>query len=80
MNTTLDWRTPALTVIDGRRLPIRHVAYLRKVIGGAVDSLITRQRCDPAGRLVQQWDPRLFDSLRNTQVILLSHSSRFTAV
>ncbi len=60
MSTNVHWRTPELKANDPRGLPIRQVAYLRKVAGGAVDTLITRQRHDTLGRLVEQWDPRLF--------------------
>ncbi|WP_311196683.1 RHS repeat-associated core domain-containing protein [Pseudomonas brassicacearum] len=35
------------------------MAYLRKVADGALDTLITRQRHDTLGRLIEQWDPRL---------------------
>jgi insecticidal toxin complex protein TccC len=51
--------TPALTVIDGRGLPIRQVAYLRTVAGEAPRALVTCQQYDVAGRLVAQHDPRL---------------------
>ncbi|KAA0953645.1 hypothetical protein, partial [Pseudomonas sp. ANT_H12B] len=61
MNLTVHQRTPSLGVIDGRGLPIRQVEYLRKVAGGPVETLITRQLYDVAGRLIEQWDPRLFE-------------------
>jgi insecticidal toxin complex protein TccC len=51
--------TPTLTVIDGRGLPIRQVAYLRTVAGEPPRALVTRQQHDVAGRLVAQHDPRL---------------------
>ena len=38
---------------------MRQVAYLRTVAGTSVETLITRQRHDAAGRLVEQRDPRL---------------------
>ncbi|MDR7286937.1 hypothetical protein J2X84_005812, partial [Pseudomonas corrugata] len=60
MNPGLHACTPNLTVIDSRGLPIRQVAYLRNLVGGPLDTLITRQRHDAAGRRVAQWDPRLF--------------------
>ncbi|MBU6957733.1 toxin [Pseudomonas sp. CVAP len=60
MNTNVHWRTPELKANDPRGLPIRQVAYLRKVAGAEVDTLITRQHHDTLGRLVEQWDPRLF--------------------
>ncbi|MCO8312373.1 RHS repeat-associated core domain-containing protein [Pseudomonas mandelii] len=55
----IDWRTPALSVIDGRGLPIRQVAYLRTFADEPASALISRQRHDIAGCLVTQWDPRL---------------------
>ncbi|MDR7284283.1 hypothetical protein J2X84_003116, partial [Pseudomonas corrugata] len=60
MTLSVHWHTPNLTVIDSRGLPIRQVAYLRNLVGGPLDTLITRQRHDAAGRRVAQWDPRLF--------------------
>ncbi|MGE8177618.1 RHS repeat domain-containing protein [Pseudomonas fluorescens] len=60
MSTNVHWRTPELKANDSRGLSIRRVGYLRKVAGGALETLITRQRHDTLGRLVEQWDPRLF--------------------
>jgi len=60
MPATVHTHTPALSVIDGRGLLVRQVAYWRKVAGGPLETLITRQQYDAPGRLVQQWDPRLF--------------------
>lgn len=60
MNLQVHRNTPALKVNDGRGLPIRHVQYLRKVIDGPVTPLVTRNIHDPIGRLIAQWDPRLF--------------------
>ncbi|MHC8363580.1 RHS repeat domain-containing protein [Pseudomonas sp. LS2P72] len=65
MTTTVHWRTPNLTVIDSRGLPIRQIEYLRKVIDGPLETLITRQRHDAAGRLLEQSDPRLFGIVPN---------------
>lgn len=52
-------RTPDITTHDGRGLPIRQIAYLRKVAAGPVETLTTRQRHDVAGRTVEQWNPRV---------------------
>ena len=60
MTASVHRRTPALTVSDGRGLPIRQVAYLRTVASDTATALVTRQHYDAAGRLVAQWDPRLF--------------------
>ncbi|WP_262136775.1 RHS repeat domain-containing protein [Pseudomonas sp. Marseille-Q5117] len=59
MNASVHSRTPSLSVIDGRGLPIRQVAYLRTVAGETPGALVTRQQHDVAGRLVAQHDPRL---------------------
>lgn len=59
MNASVHSRTPSLSVIDGRGLPIRQVAYLRTVAGEPPEALVTRQQHDVAGRLVAQHDPRL---------------------
>ncbi|MBN3863879.1 RHS repeat-associated core domain-containing protein [Pseudomonas frederiksbergensis] len=59
MSESVHLRTPTLLVHDSRSLAVRQVAYLRAVAGDPVETLITRQRHDAAGRLVEQWDPRL---------------------
>lgn len=59
MTTSLHRRTPALTVSDARGLPVRQIAYWRAVDEDTPAALITRQRHDSAGRLIEQWDPRL---------------------
>ncbi len=53
-------KTPTLAVIDPRGLEIRAVGYWRANETGPVESRITRTARDPAGRAVQQWDPRLW--------------------
>ncbi|WP_283181484.1 RHS repeat domain-containing protein [Pseudomonas svalbardensis] len=58
-------RTPDITTHDGRGLPIRQIKYLRKVAAGPVETLITRQHYDAAGRLLEQSDPRLFGVVPN---------------
>ncbi|MCE6979965.1 RHS repeat-associated core domain-containing protein [Pseudomonas frederiksbergensis] len=62
MSSTVDHRTPTLTANDPRHLPVRQVAYLRKVANGPVQALITRQHFNAAGQQVALWDPRLFGS------------------
>ncbi|MEO4014416.1 RHS repeat domain-containing protein [Pseudomonas rossensis] len=69
MTTTVHWRTPNVTAIDSRGLPIRQIAYLRKVTAGPVENLITRQHYDAAGRLLEQWDPRLFGIVPNLTTV-----------
>lgn len=51
--------TPQLRVSDPRNLPVRQVAYLCSDAVGPVQTLVTRQHHDAAGRLIAQWDPRL---------------------
>lgn len=60
MNLQVYRNTPTLKVIDGRGLPIRQVDYLRTNAGTTALTLISRQTHDPLGRLIAQWDPRLF--------------------
>ncbi|PAU59359.1 RHS repeat domain-containing protein [Pseudomonas sp. PICF141] len=60
MSFDIHSHTPVLSVIDSRGLPIRQVAYLRKATSDTLQTLIDRQHHDLAGRLIEQWDPRLF--------------------
>ncbi|MFJ2540158.1 RHS repeat domain-containing protein [Pseudomonas sp. NPDC087614] len=60
-------RTPSLTVIDGRGLPVRKVAYLRSMAGNTSSTLVICQEHDLAGRLITQRDPRL--SMENTATV-----------
>ncbi|MBF6032565.1 toxin [Pseudomonas sp. P155] len=59
MTANVHWRTPALVVSDARGLPVRQVGYLRSVTATPPVALVTRQQHDYAGRLIEQWDPRL---------------------
>lgn len=59
MDSAIHWRTPSLSVFDGRGLPVRQVAYLRTVSDGPVQRLITRVHHDAAGHPTEQYDPRL---------------------
>lgn len=59
MNGGVHWRTPSVSVTGPRGSVIRQVEYLRKVAGGEVEALVTRQHYDVAGRLEAQRDPRL---------------------
>ncbi|MGL6247174.1 RHS repeat domain-containing protein [Pseudomonas sp.] len=43
---------------------MRQIVYLRNEISNALEPLITRQRHDVVGRLVEQRDPRLVDALK----------------
>jgi insecticidal toxin complex protein TccC len=65
VTTSVHWRTPNVTAIDSRGLPVCQIEYLRKVAAGPVETLITRQHYDAAGRLLEQSDPRLFGVVPN---------------
>ena len=54
--------TPRLSVIDSRALAIREVGYCRHPDESDIESRITRQVFDVAGRLVASSDPRLWAS------------------
>ncbi|MHC8388072.1 RHS repeat-associated core domain-containing protein [Pseudomonas sp. MDT2-39-1] len=64
MSTSVHWNTASIESIDSRGLAARHIAYLRKSPSDALEPLITRQRHDVIGRLVEQRDPRLADALK----------------
>ncbi|WP_339495143.1 RHS repeat-associated core domain-containing protein [Pseudomonas sp. RA_105y_Pfl2_P56] len=64
MTASEHWRTPTLSVSDGRGLPVRQVAYLRTV--AQTTPLVNRQQHDAVGRLVAQWDPRLLVPCQTT--------------
>lgn len=69
MDSSVHRRTPSLTVNESRGLPIRQIEYLRKVAAGLVETLITRQHYDAAGRLLEQSDPRLFGVVPNLTTV-----------
>ncbi|RMQ47354.1 YD repeat-containing protein [Pseudomonas cichorii] len=60
MSHTLHARTPTISVVDGRSLTVRNVAYHRIQDQDEPLALITRMAYDSAGRLTTQWDPRLW--------------------
>jgi len=53
--------TPTLTVVDPRGLDVRSVAYYRAVETASPEERINRSAYDAMGRLVEQWDPRLWE-------------------
>lgn len=56
---TVDLHTPRILVIDNRGLAVQQVAYWRRDASAPEpESLVTAQRYDVAGRLVEQRDPR----------------------
>lgn len=56
----MDHRTPTLTAVDSRNLPVRSIGYCRSREGGLAQPRINRSLFDVAGRAVKQWDPRLW--------------------
>lgn len=56
----IDAHTPTVTVTDPRGLDVRNVAYCRHPLNTSVDTRITRNHFDPAGRFFASWDPRLW--------------------
>lgn len=56
----IDAHTPTVTVTDPRVLAVRNVAYCRHPLNTSIDTRITRNHFDPAGRPFAAWDPRLW--------------------
>jgi len=56
----MNYKTPTLSVVDPRELPIRSVDYWREVEGKPAQARINRTLHDAAGHAVKQWDPRLW--------------------
>ncbi|MPQ68585.1 MULTISPECIES: RHS repeat-associated core domain-containing protein [unclassified Pseudomonas] len=52
--------TPTLAVVDPRGLAVRVVAYCRSVETAEAEERINRSAYDAMGRLIEQWDPRLW--------------------
>ncbi|NWA23487.1 toxin [Pseudomonas gingeri] len=52
--------TPRLTVSDPRGLAVRTVDYCRSAEGAEPEERVNRSAYDAMGRLVEQWDPRLW--------------------
>lgn len=53
-------KTPRLSVVDPRGLPIRSVDYWREVEGVPAQARINRTFHDVAGRAIERWDSRLW--------------------
>ncbi|WP_434561529.1 RHS repeat-associated core domain-containing protein [Pseudomonas sp. Z4-20] len=53
-------RTPDVVAFNCQGLAVRRGAYLRSQASPPPTALITQQRFNVAGQLVEQWDPRLF--------------------
>jgi len=79
-------KTPGLSVVDPRGLPIRSIDYWRADENDPTQARINRTFFDAAGGAVEQWDPRLWalpkeDPLRRanlTTVFSLSGNALFT--
>ncbi|PYY67806.1 type IV secretion protein Rhs [Pseudomonas jessenii] len=57
----IDAHTPSVSVVDSRGLAVRSVAYCRHPLTpSSVETRITRNHFDAAGRQVASWDPRLW--------------------
>jgi insecticidal toxin complex protein TccC len=52
-------KTPVVAVFDVRAVPVRRVDYLRNSTSDGTETLVTAQAYDVAGRIIDQWDPRL---------------------
>lgn len=63
--------TPKLSVIDPRSLVLLSVDYCRRPDQQMIDSRITRQVFDAAGRLRESWDPRLWAAAPSPNLITL---------
>nr|GFD05578.1 hypothetical protein [Tanacetum cinerariifolium] len=56
----LHTHTPTLSVTDPRGLPVRSVFFHRTRADESATERVDRSGYDPAGRLTQRWDPRLW--------------------
>ena len=56
----MDHSTPRLIAVDPRFLPVRSVDYCCALEREPAQSLVNRSLFDMAGRVVKQWDPRLW--------------------
>jgi hypothetical protein len=57
---TLHAHTPTLAVTEPRGLVVRSVAWHQTHIAGSLLARVNRSAFDEAGRIVQQWDARLW--------------------
>jgi insecticidal toxin complex protein TccC len=56
----MHYKTPRLSVVDPRELPIRSIDYWRAVVGEPTQARIYRTLRNAAGHAAKQWDPRLW--------------------
>lgn len=57
---TLHARTPSLTVLEARGLPVQTIAYRRTRVAAAAQALRTVHVHNPASRVTAQWDARQY--------------------
>lgn len=69
MSPGINCHTPTLAVIDARRLSVRTITYHRTLTDDTAQARVSRNAHDVAGRLIAQWDPRLW-LLSQTQTAL----------
>lgn len=62
-------KTPTITAIDSRGLPVRQIAYCRRNAGDNCQARISSQSHDLSGHLVAQRDPRLFGKLAKANLL-----------
>ncbi|WP_250886348.1 RHS repeat domain-containing protein [Pseudomonas brassicacearum] len=68
--------TPTIAVVDPRGLDVRSVAYCRTIETAAPEERINRSAHDAIGRLIKQWDPRLWTlSSQNAPANVFNHYS-----
>jgi insecticidal toxin complex protein TccC len=56
----MHYKTPTVSVVDPRALPIRSIDYWREVAGEPTQARINRTLHNATGFAVKQWDPRLW--------------------
>lgn len=61
MSPTIHRHTPTVAAVDARRLPVRAIAYYHRTLSkNPAQARVNRQAYDGAGRVIAQWDPRLW--------------------
>jgi len=57
----MHYKTPTVSVVDPRKLPILSIDYWREVEGEPTQARINRTLYNAAGHAIMQWDPRLWE-------------------
>ncbi|MFJ7795901.1 RHS repeat domain-containing protein [Pseudomonas sp. NPDC096950] len=78
MSTTLSVHrhTPTVTALDSRGLKVRTVGYWRDEGSRLAQARIDRTMRDPLGRVVAQWDPRLWGTAQANLATVYSLSAK----